>query len=550
MNKNKKFFLLALLAAFSLVLAACGFGGDKGTDTKPTTDGDNKESSGKKELNVVVASEPPSLHPQLATDTTSGAVLNEVFEGLTRLDNDTVPQKAMAEDWEVSEDGLTYTFKLRDAKWTNGDPVVASDFAYSWEWALNPDNLSEYASLLYPIKGAEAYNTGEGSADDLGIEVKDEKTLVVTLAQPTAYFLELTAFKTYAPLNQKVVEANENWYGDAGENFVTNGPFKLASWKHNDSIVLEKNEDYWDADTVQLEKVNIGMVEGESTAVTMFKKGEIDFLGSPFQTVALDSIDAFKADGSLQINDQAGVYWYKMNTTDKVTGNANIRKALTLAMDRQGLIDNVTKGEQKPALGMVPVAIQGFEEDRGYFKDNDVEEAKKALEAGLKELGIAKASDLTIGISYNTSEGHAAIAQYIQESWNKNLGINTTLDNSEWQVYLEKINMLDYQVGRMGWIADYNDAYSFLELYSTADNGNNDTGWENPKYKELLEKSIAETDKDKRIELLKEAEAVAVSELPVAPIYYYTNLYVVKDNVSNMGPDVLGNMQLKYVDVK
>ena len=196
MNKNKKFFLLALLAAFSLVLAACGFGGDKGTDTKPTTDGDNKESSGKKELNVVVASEPPSLHPQLATDTTSGAVLNEVFEGLTRLDNDTVPQKAMAEDWEVSEDGLTYTFKLRDAKWTNGDPVVASDFAYSWEWALNPDNLSEYASLLYPIKGAEAYNTGEGSADDLGIEVKDEKTLVVTLAQPTAYLLELTAFKT------------------------------------------------------------------------------------------------------------------------------------------------------------------------------------------------------------------------------------------------------------------------------------------------------------------------------------------------------------------
>ena len=424
------------------------------------------------------------------------------------------------------------------------------EITYSWEWALNPDNLSEYASLLYPIKGAEAYNTGEGSADDLGIEVKDEKTLVVTLAQPTAYFLELTAFKTYAPLNQKVVEANENWYGDAGENFVTNGPFKLASWKHNDSIVLEKNEDYWDADTVQLEKVNIGMVEGESTAVTMFKKGEIDFLGSPFQTVALDSIDAFKADGSLQINDQAGVYWYKMNTTDKVTGNANIRKALTLAMDRQGLIDNVTKGEQKPALGMVPVAIQGFEEDRGYFKDNDVEEAKKALEAGLKELGIAKASDLTIGISYNTSEGHAAIAQYIQESWNKNLGINTTLDNSEWQVYLEKINMLDYQVGRMGWIADYNDAYSFLELYSTADNGNNDTGWENPKYKELLDKSIAETDKDKRIELLKEAEAVAVSELPVAPIYYYTNLYVVKDNVSNMGPDVLGNMQLKYVDVK
>ena len=310
MNKNKKFFLLALLAAFSLVLAACGFGGDKATDDKKDSNGDGKEGSGKKELNLVVASEPPSLHPQLATDTTSGAVLNEVFEGLTRLDKDTVPQKAMAEDWEVSEDGLTYTFKLRDAKWSNGDPVVAGDFAYSWEWALNPDNMSEYASLLYPIKGAEAYNNAKGSADDLGIEVKDDKTLVVTLENPTAYFLELTAFKTYAPLNQKVVEANENWYTDAGEDFVTNGPFKLAEWKHNASITLEKNEDYWDADTVKLEKVNIGMVEGESTAVTMFKKGEIDFLGSPFQTVALDSMDAFRSEDKLNIADKAGVYWF------------------------------------------------------------------------------------------------------------------------------------------------------------------------------------------------------------------------------------------------
>lgn len=550
MNKNKKFFLLALLAAFSLVLAACGFGGDKATDDKKDSNGDGKEGSGKKELNLVVASEPPSLHPQLATDTTSGAVLNEVFEGLTRLDKDTVPQKAMAEDWEVSEDGLTYTFKLRDAKWSNGDPVVAGDFAYSWEWALNPDNMSEYASLLYPIKGAEAYNNAKGSADDLGIEVKDDKTLVVTLENPTAYFLELTAFKTYAPLNQKVVEANENWYTDAGEDFVTNGPFKLAEWKHNASITLEKNEDYWDADTVKLEKVNIGMVEGESTAVTMFKKGEIDFLGSPFQTVALDSMDAFRSEDKLNIADKAGVYWYKLNTKDKVMANENIRRALALAMDRQGLIDNVLKADQTPALGMVPTVIKGFEEDRGYFKDNDIEEAKKALEAGLKELGIAKASDLTIAISYNTNEAHASVAQYIQESWSKDLGINTTLDNSEWQVYLEKVNMGEYQVGRMGWIADYNDAYTFLEMFATAENGNNDTGWENPKYKELMEASNKEVDTEKRIEILKEAEKIAMTEFPVAPIYYYTDPSVVQDKVSGMEPDILGNFQLKNVDVK
>lgn len=548
MNKNKKFLLLTVLAVFSLVLAACGFGGDSSDKAK-----DDKKDSGSsetaKELNLVIPSEPPSLHPQLATDSTSSAILINVFEGLTRSDADGQPQPAMAEKWDVSEDGLTYTFHLRDAKWTNGDPVVAGDFEYAWKWALNPENLSEYASVFYPIKGAEAYNTGAGSVDEVGIKVEDDKTLVVTLANPTPYFLELTAFKTYSPINQKVVEGKDDWYAEAGENYVTNGPFTLDTWKHNDSIVLKKNEGYWDAANVALNTVNIGMVENEATAATMFKNKEIDYLGSPYQTVALDAIDGFKADGSLNIDDHAAIYWYKFNTTDKITGNANIRKALTLAIDRQGLIDNVTKGEQKPALGMVPSAISGFEEDRGYYKDNDVEGAKAALEAGMKELGIKDAKDIKLNLSFNTSEGHAAIAQYIQEGWSKNLGITVSLDNSEWQVYLEKLNVLDYQIGRMGWIADYNDPYSFLEMFDTAKNGNNDTGWENPKYKELLKQAIAEVDTTKRLELLKEAEAVAVSEFPVAPIYYYTNLSVKQKYVKNMGPDRIGIIQLKNVDL-
>ncbi|OEC02604.1 ABC transporter substrate-binding protein [Lysinibacillus sphaericus] len=548
MNKNKKFLLLTVLAVFSLVLAACGFGGDSSDKAK-----DDKKDSGSsetaKELNLVIPSEPPSLHPQLATDSTSSAILINVFEGLTRSDAEGQPQPAMAEKWDVSEDGLTYTFHLRDAKWTNGDPVVAGDFEYAWKWALNPENLSEYASVFYPIKGAYEYNNAEGTVDEVGIKAEDDKTLVVTLTNPTPYFLELTAFKTYSPVNQKVVEGKEDWYAEAGENYVTNGPFTLDTWKHSDSIVLKKNEGYWDAANVALNTVNIGMVENEATAVTMFKNKEIDYLGSPYQTVALDAIDGFKADKSLNIDDHAAIYWYKFNTTDKITGNANIRKALTLAIDRQGLIDNVTKGEQKPALGMVPSAISGFEKDRGYYKDNDVEGAKAALEAGMKELGIKDAKDIKLNLSFNTSEGHAAIAQYIQEGWSKNLGITVSLDNSEWQVYLEKLNVLDYQIGRMGWIADYNDPYTFLEMFDTAKNGNNDTGWENPKYKELLKQAIAEVDTAKRLELLKEAEAVAVSEFPVAPIYYYTNLSVKQKYVKNMGPDRLGIIQLKNVDL-
>ncbi|QDQ01660.1 peptide ABC transporter substrate-binding protein [Lysinibacillus fusiformis] len=549
MNKNKKFLLLTVLAVFSLVLAACGFGGDS-SDNSSSSDGKKDSGSKAKEINLAITSEPPNLHPGLASDTTSSAILTNVFEGLVVVDTEGNPTKGMAEDWSISDDKKTYTFKLRDAKWSNGDAVVAGDFEYAWKWALNPENLSQYASIFYPIKGAQAYNEGGGSADAVGIKAEDDKTLVVTLENPTPYFLELTGFKTYLPVNQKVAEANTEWYAEADENFVTNGAYKFSDWKHSASIVLTKNEDYWDASNVDVDTVNISMVEKEATVATKFKGGELDFIGAPFQTVDLNAIDGFKKDGSLKIKDEASIYWYKFNTKDKIMSNANIRKALTLAIDRQKLIDNVTKGEQKPALGMVPLTVPGFEEDRGFFKDNDVDGAKAALEAGMKELNIKDPKDIKVNISYNTSEGHAAIAQFIQEEWSKKLGISSQLDNSEWQVYLEKLKTGDYQVGRMGWVADYIDAYTFLEMYDTAKNGNNQTGWENAQYKDLLNKSVAEVDEAKRLDYLKQAEAIAMTELPVAPIYYYTHLSVVKEGIENLDRNPTGDIHLKYVKIK
>ena len=200
--------------------------------------------------------------------------------------------------------------------------------------------------------------------------------------------------------------------------------------------------------------------------------------------------------------------------------NVNIRKALALAIDRQGLVDNITIGEQEPALGYVPPTIAGFEEDRGYFKDADFEQAKEYLAKGLEELGLQDPSELTVKISINTSEAHSTIAQYIQEGWASNLGINAEIDNSEWQVYLDKLSALDYQIGRLGWIADYNDASSFLGMYDSVDNGNNDTGWSNEEYTKLLKEAELETDLDKRTELLKQAEAVMIEEMPVIPLYH------------------------------
>ena len=546
--KLNKFLMLFMVLTLAAVLAACG--GDNADDSDSNSSDDSGETTegGTKELNLLVASEPPSLHPGLATDTTSGAILQNAFEGLMGLkDGEVIP--AAAEEYKVSDDFLTYTFTLRDAKWSNGDPVTSEEFKYAWLWALNPENASEYASILYPIKGAKAYNDGTGSAEEVAINTPDEKTIEVTLEAPTEYFLELTAFKTMYPIHKATQEANPTWYSEA-ETFVSNGPYKLTEWVHSGNMVLEKSENYWDASNVSVEKVNIAMVESEATQMTMYDNNEIDYLGPPYGSISLDSIDRLKADGTLNIVDKTGVYVYKFNTTDEVMSNANIRKALTYAIDRKGLAENITKGEQKPALGIVPSTIEGFGDDEGYFKDADYETAKELLATGLKELGMSDPSELTVTLSYNTSEAHAAVAQFVQQGWTTELGINVKLDNSEWQVYLDKLTSLDFQAARMGWIADYNDAYTFLEQYDSAENGNNDTGWENPKYAELLAQSNTETDPAARLDLLLQAEAILMDEMPVAPIYFYTDQFVQKDYVSGMESDSLGNIQLKYVKVE
>lgn len=538
MKRNKKVALTATALSLSALLAACGTG-----DTNTTSSED-----GEKELDLLITSEPPSLHPQLASDTTSGAILESTFEGLTTM-VDGEPVLAAAEDYKVSDDLLTYTFTLRDAKWSNGEKVTAEDFAYAWKWALNPENASEYSTILYPIKGAEAYNNGEGTAEDVAINVIDEKTLEVTLNAPTPYFLELTAFKTFYPIHKATAEADPKWYTEA-DTYVSNGAFNLTTWNHSGDIVLEKSDTYWDTENVDIDTVNIAMVESETTQMTMFDAGEVDFLGAPYGTISLDAIDRLKSEDKLNVSDMSSIYWYKFNTEDPVMQNENIRKALALAIDREGLISNVVKGEQEPALGIVPNSVKGFGDDEGYFKDADFEEAKKYLEAGLKELGLANAKDLEVKVSYNTSEAHSSIAQFIQQGWTSNLGITVKLDNSEWQVYLDKLSNGDFQIGRLGWGADYNDAYTFLEMYNSAENGNNQTGWSNDEYTALLNESITETDPAKRTEKLLAAEAVIMGEMPVAPIYYNTNLNVVSDEVENMVPDALGNINLKYVKVK
>lgn len=501
-------------------------------------------------LHLVLGTEPPTIDPGIATDSTSGAIIRNVFEGLYSVDVDGNYIPAVAESHEVSEDGLVYTFKLREGvQWSNGDPVTAGDFVYAWKRVLNPETASQYASILYPVAGAEAYNTGEGDADGVQVHALDDLTLEVHLEYPTPYFIELTAFYTYMPVHQATVEANPDWAAGAGESYVTNGPYDLAEWNHNANVLLTKSESYWDQDNVSVESVNMQIIESEATANSEFQAGTLDYLGLPFGTVSLDSIDLYREQGILQTAPYSAIYWYKVNTTDPVMGNENIRKALGLAIDRQSLIDNVIKGGQIPALGYVPPTMEGFIEDRGYFADADFEGAQSYLQAGLKELGLSDPSELNIELAINTSEAHSAIAQFIQAGWAEHLGINVSIRNSEWQVYLDELQNLQFQVARLGWIADYNDPTSFLDMYKTAETGNNDTGWENPDFAGLLDQAALEQDPEARLDIILEAEALMISELPVIPIYYYTNNYVVKDGIENLKPDALGNVLLKYVTI-
>ena len=544
--KTKKWSLLAImLLALGMILAACGGGDDnKDKDNAGKEDSGSEELAKDQTLNLNIKTEPPTLDPGLATDTTSSAVLYQTFEGLMRVDQEDEVKEAMAESYEVSDDQLTYTFKIReDAKWSNGDPVTAQDFEYAWKWVLNPDNAdADYAYQLYVIKGAQAAKEDEGSLDDVGVKAEDDHTLVVTLEQPTPYFLELTAFYTYYPINHNVAEEIGKWALVAGEDYVTNGPFLMEYWAHKDKIVLKKNPEYWDAETVKLETVNLYMIDDENTSLQMFERGELDWAGSPTDALPLAAIPAKKDEGSLNISPNAGVYYYAFNTEAEPFDNANIRKAFSMAINRKGIVENITKGEQQPAMALVPPSI--FEEnEKGYYEDNDVDEAKKYLEKGLEELGLDKLPKVKLSI--NTSEAHASIAQAIQDMWRENLGVDVELNNEEWNVYLDSLGEGNFQIGRMGWNADFNDAINFLEIFEHV-GGNNYTNWENEEYAALLEKSRTETDEDARRDILRQAEEIFMDEMPVAPIYFYTNVWLNQDYVKGINVSPLGGIQLKW----
>lgn len=547
--------LKAVLAVgLTLSLAACAQTQEAAKPTEPSTPApgaqpaepasDTKGSGQVLRLNNFT--EPLSLHPGLITDVWSSNVIFQTFEGLTRIDGNGVPQPAMAESIQASDDLLTYTFKIREgAKWSNGDPVTARDFENAWKWTLDAKNGSEYAYQLFYVKNAEAAFNGKAKPEEIGVKAPDDRTLVVQLENPTPFFLELTAFYTYFPVNAKVAKEHPDWAKEAGPNYTSNGPFKLASWEHKNKLVLEKNDQYWDAKSVKLAKIEMNMINDANTELSMLENGDLDWAGAPTGNLPLDAMESLKEKGLLEITPKAGTYWYEFNTAQKPFNNKKIRQAFAYAISRKDLVENVTQGGELVATAVVPPTMFP-ENEQGLFADNDVTMAKQLLAEGMKEEGYASVDKLPpITLSYNTEEAQAKIAQAVQDMWQKNLGVHVKLENQEWNVYYENVKNGKFQVARMGWTGDFNDPINFLEIFRTKE-GNNHTNWEKKEYADLLTASSREGDAQKRKEILRNAEKILVDEMPVIPFYFKSTVYAKNPNLKGVVISGLGNVQYKW----
>lgn len=543
-NRRMLMLSLAFILACSAVLAGCA-NKNESNNGKNTAGGDK---AAEQVFRMNLFSEPPSLDPGLSQDNNSFTVLNAAFEGLTRLDSEAQVQPGMAESWEISDDGKTYTFTIReDAKWTNGDPVKASDFEYAWRRVLDPnaEQVAPYAYQLYYIKNAQDFN--EGVITDftqVGVKADGDRTLIVELTNPTPYFLKLTAFFTYYPVHQATVEANPAWAAEAS-TFVSNGPFKLNEWLHSELISLVPNENYYAKDQINFTEVRLSMIDNSATELGMYETGELDWAGRPIGEIPTDMIPQLKSDpeSNLQIKPIASAYYYVFNTTAQPFASAKVRKALSMAIDRQLIVDEVTKGGQQPAFGFVGgvsgVAKPYRDEVPDNFFEENYEEAKKLLAEGLQEQGLTAFPATTL--IHNAGEGHTKVATAITDMWRQNLGIEVKIESQEFGVLLSNRTNLNYQIARAGWGADYDDPMTYIDIFVST-GGNNDTGWKNPAYDELVRNAYAETDAQKRMDYIAEAEKMLMDDMIIMPIYYYTAVWMNRDYVKDVTIDYAGNI--------
>ena len=484
--------------------------------------------------------EPEYLDPALMVGQPDGRVAMLLFEGLTTMDYSTLQaQPGVAERWEISPDQLTYTFYIRkNAVWSDGRPLTARDFVYAWTRVLDPQTASRYASHLYHLVNGEEFNQGlVKDPAQLGLRALDDYTLQVRLREPVPYFLFLTSFFTLYPVPGHVVgQYGVHWTDPA--HIVGNGPFLLAEHRSHARFEFVRNPRYWNRDKVRLERVIAYSVDDNYTSANMYEAGMVDWLPGSFPAEYVPHLRRFR---DFHTNAFLAVYYYSFNVTHPPLDNPLVRRALSLAVDRRAITDELLRGGQIPGANFVPTDFPGYQSPPA--PEYDPEEAARLL----AQAGYPNGEGFPrLEILFNTLESHRKIAETIQQMWAKNLNIQVSLRNEEWASYLKSLTNQDYDIARQGWIADYPDPTTFTDLMEST-NGNNHTGWKNPEYDRLLTMARQEADPVSRMGLLQRSEAMLIEQAPVLPLYTYASNWLLKPYVRGFRPNSLDQYPLNEV---
>lgn len=493
--------------------------------------------------------EPGSLDPQLAAGVPAANILRDLFEGLTAEQADGTIIPGQAESWRISADGTRYLFKIRDdARWSNGDPVTAADFVYAWQRGVAPATGSEYSFLLFPIKNAQALSSGTiTDLDQLGAKALDDKTLEVELEGPVPYLLGMLTHNVASPVHRATVEAGgAQW--TRPENIVSNGAFKLVEWRPQSRIVLKKSDHYWDKAGVKLDKVVFYPTESTASELKCYRAGELDIT----ETVPLDQIKWIRDNLSdeFQVSNYLGTYYYGFNLTRPPFDNAKVRKALSLAINRDILTSKIVTAGEVPAYSFVVPGVNGYDSVWAEFKDMSQAERDAQAWHLYSAAGYSRDKPLEFELLYNTSEQHKKIAIAIASMWKKALGVKVKLVNQEWKVYLKTRKKKDMmQSFRASWVGDYNDPNTFLELWLSG-SGLNHTGFSHPEFDRLMKEATLEQDSGKRTQLLAKAEQIFLEADAVAPIYHYVTKRMVKPHVKGWQGNVMDHVRSQYITIE
>ena len=549
---KKRLIVAAFAITGAIALVGCG-GGSKSA----------KKVSGKI-LTIEMGPEVESIDPALNTTNDGANYLTYLFDNLLRTDKDGKVVPSLAQKYEVSDDGLTWTFHLRDGlKWSDGSDFTANDFVYSWQRMVDPDVAAPYAETVLGM--VEGYDEAIGKPDENGnqtttpditklrVEAPDDKTFVVHMSHPTPYFDKLATFAALSPVKKDVVEAKPDGWTLDPKTYISTGPFKLAEWKSGSYLMLEKNENYWNKDAVKLDGIKCLLMEDQNAAFSAYEAGDALMI----KDIPTQEITTLQKRPDYRLDPQIGTYFIDLNNTLDEFKDAKVRQALSLALDRKYISETITAGTYTPAKGFVPQGVSDWDgsswhdhltDPSVYINVDDYQGNLAKAKELLKEAGHENGAGLpTIVYSTNDQSYHKKIAEYLQQVWGE-LGVKVEVNIVEWKSFTPQRRSGNYQAARDGWVMDYNDPSNILQLTSTG-NGNNSSKYSNPEYDALLEKAANEADPQTRFGYFHQAEEMLMRDMGVTPLLYYNEMYLQSDKIKDSYHTTDGIWHFEYADI-